>query len=122
METIQLQARRCIEQLRGMPTNLQKYIYLTSLQNRNETLFYRVLVDNLKELTPIIYTPTVGEACMRFGEEFRVAQGMYITLDDKERISELLDNWPSQPDIIVLTDGSRILGLGDLGANGMVSF
>jgi len=120
VETLEEQVSRALSQLRSFECNIDKYIYLQSLQSRNETLFYRLIVDNLKETMPIVYTPTVGEACVKFGHNYRNVQGMYISPEDKGCIREILNNWPqSEVDIIVVTDGSRILGLGDLGVNGM---
>ena len=99
---------------------LDKYIFLTGLADRNVTLFYRFLMETLVETTPIMYPPTVGQACQRFGHIYRKNRGMYIQRRHKGRIAEVLDNWPQEDvDIIVISDGSRILGLGDLGANGM---
>ena len=99
---------------------LQKYIFITALHDRNETLFYRVLLDHLEELMPIIYTPTVGRACQHFGHIFRRARGIYLSLQDRGRLKKILRNWPmGDVRAIVVTDGERILGLGDLGAAGM---
>jgi malate dehydrogenase (oxaloacetate-decarboxylating)(NADP+) len=114
------QVQRIRENYEHLIDPLDKYIFLTSLADRNTTLFYRFLMENLEETTPIMYTPTVGQACQRFGHIYRKSRGMYITRRHRGRIADVLSNWPSpEVDIIVISDGSRILGLGDLGANGM---
>jgi len=114
------QVQRVMENYRRYIDPLDKYVFLIALADRNETLFYRVLMENLTEMTPIMYTPTVGYACQQFGHIYRKNRGMYINLHHKGRIAGILDNWPNEHvDIIVISDGSRILGLGDLGANGM---
>ncbi|MBI2814003.1 MAG: NAD-dependent malic enzyme [Opitutae bacterium] len=118
--TLEEQLQRSLTALRGKPSNLEKYIYLTNLQNRNEVLFYRLVLDHLEEVVPLIYTPTVGEACLQYGSIYRRPRGMFISLRERGRIAETLRHWP-QPGVrlIVVTDGERILGLGDLGALGM---
>ena len=118
--TMDEQVQRVLENLRKQSTDIERYVYLIALQDRNKTLFYRVLLDNIEELMPIVYTPTVGQACLQFGHIFRRPRGIYITAKDKGRVAELLGNWPfNDIRIIVVTDGERILGLGDLGADGM---
>ena len=117
---IEEQVMRVMENYAHLTNPLDKYTFLISLADRNVTLFYRVLMENLQEMTPIMYTPTVGYACQKFGHIYRKNRGMYISLRHKGRIAQVLANWPSDDvDIIVISDGSRILGLGDLGANGM---
>jgi malate dehydrogenase (oxaloacetate-decarboxylating)(NADP+) len=114
------QVMRIMENYAHLSDPLDKYTFLISLADRNVTLFYRVLMENLLEMTPIMYTPTVGYACQKFGHIYRKNRGMYISLRHKGRIAQVLANWPNpEVDIIVISDGSRILGLGDLGANGM---
>ena len=113
------QAERVLTNLRSLPNDLERYIALNSLHDRNEALFFRVVCDNIDEIQPLIYTPTVGLACQRFGLIFQRPRGMFIGANDRGRIAELLANWPYPAKLIVVTDGERILGLGDLGAHGM---
>ncbi|ABK43288.1 Malate dehydrogenase (oxaloacetate-decarboxylating) (NADP(+)) [Magnetococcus marinus MC-1] len=120
VQTMEAQLGRALDNFRCKPNDLEKYIFLTGLQERNETLFYRLVMTNIEEMLPIIYTPTVGKACQTYGHIFRRPQGMFISINDKGRIAELLGNWVHKDvRVIVVTDGSRILGLGDLGAHGM---
>jgi malate dehydrogenase (oxaloacetate-decarboxylating)(NADP+) len=113
-------AKHVMNNVRRKPDNLEKYLYLIGLQDRNEKLFYRVCVDNITELSPIIYTPTVGLACQEYSRIFRRPRGLFISKYDRGHIQEVLSNWPRKDvRVIVVTDGERILGLGDLGANGM---
>jgi len=116
----QEQERRVLEAFHAAARPIDKYIYLAALQDRNETLFYRTVVDHLALMMPIIYTPTVGEACRSFGHIYRRPRGLYLSARDRGRILEILRNWPAERvSTIVATDGERILGLGDLGAHGM---
>lgn len=120
VHSMEEQVHRVLGNLRRKSNDLEKYIYLTSLQDRNKTLFYRILLDNIDELMPIVYTPTVGQACIEFGTIFRRPRGIFITAGDRGNIADILQNWPyKEIRIIVVTDGERILGLGDLGADGM---
>ena len=113
------QVARFMTNLRGLPNDLEKYIALNALHDRNEALFFRVVCDNIDEIQPLIYTPTVGLACQRFGLIFQRPRGLFIGANDRGRIAKLLANWPYPAKLIVVTDGERILGLGDLGAHGM---
>ncbi len=115
-----LQADRIMENLRKKPNDLEKYNFMVALQDRNENLFYYVLRRHLHELMPIIYTPTVGKACQLFGHIYRKPRGLYLSIEQKGHLKEILLNWPHKDvKVIVVTDGGRILGLGDLGVNGM---
>ena len=114
------QVTRILENFRRKATPLEKYIDLANLHDRNEALFFRVLMDHPDEMTPIVYTPTVGLACQQFGHIFQRPRGLFVSARDRGRVASLLANWPRRDvKIIVVSDGERILGLGDLGANGM---
>ncbi len=120
VQTMEEQVTRTLENLRRKPNDIEKYLFMISLQDRNKTLFYRVVMDYIEEVMPVIYTPTVGQACLEYGHIFRRPRGIFISAKDRGRMPELLRNWPFRDiRIIVVTDGERILGLGDLGADGM---
>jgi malate dehydrogenase (oxaloacetate-decarboxylating)(NADP+) len=117
---IELQIARRRAELANLDDDLQKYLVLSDLQARNETLFYAVLMSDPATYMPLVYTPTVGEACQKFGHIFREARGIYLPISARGRLREILGNWPEKDvRFIVVTDGERILGLGDLGAEGM---
>jgi malate dehydrogenase (oxaloacetate-decarboxylating)(NADP+) len=114
------QVARVLENFRRKTEPLEKYINLTALHDRNEALFFRIVIDHPDEMMPIIYTPTVGLACQQFGHIFQRPRGLFVSARDRGRIAGVLRNWPHRDvRIIVVTDGERILGLGDLGSNGM---
>ena len=120
VESYQTQAMRCLRQLESKEKPIEKYIYLSNLKKSNTHLFYRLATDHMKELMPLIYTPVVGEACLKWSEIYSSPEGLYISYADKGNIASVLKNWPQDHvEITVVTDGSRILGLGDLGINGM---
>jgi malate dehydrogenase (oxaloacetate-decarboxylating)(NADP+) len=119
-ETEDQQLQRVNLQLAQKPTDLERYIYLMNLLDQNETLFYRTLMSDPARFLPIIYDPTIGEACLKFGHIYRQARGMYLSITRRGKVKDVLKNWPQQDvRFICVTDAGRILGLGDLGANGM---
>jgi malate dehydrogenase (oxaloacetate-decarboxylating)(NADP+) len=119
-ESEDLEIRRVMQQLGFKTTDLERFIYLMNLLDHDETLFYRVLMSDPAHFLPIVYDPTIGEACLKFGHIYRGPRGMYLSIKRRGRVKEVLRNWPEQDvRVICVTDGGRILGLGDLGANGM---
>jgi malate dehydrogenase (oxaloacetate-decarboxylating)(NADP+) len=120
VESLDIQLDRCLKQIGRRPQGIDKYLYLSGLRNTNVHLFYRLVTKYLKDMAPLIYTPTVGEACLQWSHNYVQPEGFYLSYADRGHIASVLQNWP-QPnvEITVVTDGSRILGLGDLGINGM---
>jgi malate dehydrogenase (oxaloacetate-decarboxylating)(NADP+) len=120
VHTQEEQMQRSLAHLRSLPSPLEKFINLNALHDRNEALFFRIVAEHPDEIMPLIYTPTVGLACQKFGNIFQRPRGLFIGANDRGRIAKVLRNWPQREiGIIVVSDGERILGLGDLGANGM---
>ncbi|KAG2008538.1 malate dehydrogenase [Coprinopsis cinerea AmutBmut pab1-1] len=116
-----IHVQRALAQLRSKDKPLEKYIFLSGLKHDDAPLFYKLCLENMSEITPIIYTPTVGDACIQFSHIYRRPEGLYVSIKDKGQIKQVIANWPKihEARISVVTDGSRILGLGDLGVNGM---
>src|SRR6201981_2804213 len=120
IETIDQQVERVLGHLAQKPTDLKRYVYLIGLQDRNETLFYKVVMSDPTRFLPVVYDPTVGEACLKFGHIYRRSRGMYVSIRNKGRVAEVLRNSPVKDvRFICVSTGGRILGLGDIGANGM---
>ncbi|MGH7150518.1 MAG: NAD-dependent malic enzyme, partial [Planctomycetota bacterium] len=120
VSTIERQLERVHRNFRGKSSDIEKYVFLVALQDRNETLFYRLLLEHVEEMMPIVYTPTVGAACREYSHLYRRPRGLYLAPDQRDRLETVLRNAPSEEvDLIVCTDGERILGLGDLGAGGI---
>ena len=120
VSTVELQIARRHDEIANLADDLQKFLVLSDMQARNERLFYAVLMSDPATYMPLVYTPTVGEACQKFGHIFRTPRGMYLPISERGQIRDILNNWPEKDvRFIVVTDGERILGLGDLGAGGM---
>ncbi|KAK8237013.1 hypothetical protein HDK77DRAFT_449480 [Phyllosticta capitalensis] len=119
VESHEIQAKRCLALLESKEAELEKYQYLSHLRATNTHLFYRLLADNVKEITPLVYTPTIGAACLAWHKLYTHPEGMYLSFEDRGNLRAVIANWPHDVEITVVTDGSRILGLGDIGVNGM---
>lgn len=120
VESLDIQASRCLKQLERRTLSIDKYLYLSNLRNTNVHLYYRLVTQHIKDMAPLIYTPTVGDGCLQWSHNYVQPEGLYISYSDRGSIASVLHNWPHpNVEITVLTDGSRILGLGDLGINGM---
>ncbi|KAI1375153.1 hypothetical protein F4677DRAFT_423301 [Hypoxylon crocopeplum] len=120
MESVDTQVARCMKVINSRQTNIDKYMYLSSLKSQNYDLFYRVLIDNVRDLMPLVYTPTIGDVCLQYSTLYTRPEALYISIKQRRSIRTILKNWPyPNPEICVVTDGSRILGLGDLGVNGV---
>ncbi|KAJ2894970.1 NADP-dependent malic enzyme [Zalerion maritima] len=120
MEPLSIQVERCMKMINTRSTDVDKYLYLSSLKDQNTDLFYRVLMDNIRDLMPLVYTPTIGDVCLQYSTLYTRPEALYISIKQRKSIRTMLRNWPyPNPEICVVTDGSRILGLGDLGVNGV---
>ena len=120
ISTQEIQKQRVMGNLRRKEYDIERYIFLMALLGRNERLFFRTILDNIEETLPLIYTPTVGQACQEYAHIFRQTRGLFLTRQDRGKMRDTMRNWPERDiKVIVVTDGERILGLGDLGANGM---
>src|SRR5258708_5736855 len=120
VESLEQQVGRAYEAFKAKETDLERHIYLRQLQDTNETLFYRLMLDHVEEMMPIVYTPTVGLACQQFSHIYRRPRGLIVSYPLRDSIAEILRNRPNpEVDVIVVTDGERILGLGDQGVGGL---
>lgn len=120
MESFQTQCARAMKMIHSRQTGIDKYLYLSSIKDQNIDLFYRLLMDNMRDLMPLVYTPTIGDVCLQYSSLYTRPEALYISIKQRKSIRTMLQNWPCKnPDICVVTDGSRILGLGDLGINGV---
>lgn len=117
MET---QCQRALKMINSRKTDIDKYIYLSALKASNLDLFYRLVIDNAEQMFPLVYTPTIGDVCLQYSTLYTRPEALYISIKQRKSIKTILRNWPyPDPSICVVTDGSRILGLGDLGVNGV---
>ncbi len=115
-----MQCQRALKMIRARPTDVDKYLYLSTIKSENVDLFYRLLIDNASEMMPLVYTPTIGDVCLQYSTLYTRPEALYISIKQRKSIKTILRNWPyPNPEICVVTDGSRILGLGDLGINGV---
>ncbi|KFH47642.1 NADP-dependent malic enzyme-like protein [Hapsidospora chrysogenum ATCC 11550] len=120
IESLQTQCARAMKMIQTRQTPIDKYLYLSSLKDQNVDLFYRLVMDNIRELMPLVYTPTIGDVCLQYSSIYTRPEALYISIKQRKSIATMLRNWPfPNPEICVVTDGSRILGLGDLGLNGV---
>lgn len=120
MESLRTQCARAMKMIETRQTNIDKYLYLSSIKAENTDLFYRLVMDNIRDLMPLVYTPTIGDVCLQYSTLYTRPEALYISIKQRRSIRTMLRNWPClNPEICVVTDGSRILGLGDLGINGV---
>ena len=120
IESLETQCLRAMRMLESRPTPVDKYLYLSALKFNNIDLFYRLLIDNIELLMPLVYTPTIGDVCLQYSTLYTRPEALYISIKQRKSIRTILRNWPyPEPGICVVTDGSRRLGLGDLGVNGV---
>lgn len=120
METRETQVMRAMRMINSRSTNIDKYLYLSSLKATDTDLFYTLLINHVEQLMPLVYTPTIGDVCLQYSTLYTRPEALYISIKQRKSIRTILRNWQhSNPSIAVVTDGSRILGLGDLGVNGV---
>ncbi|KAJ4420777.1 hypothetical protein N0V85_000492 [Neurospora sp. IMI 360204] len=120
MEDSEKQVERALKMIRTRQTDIDRYLYLSTIKSQNVDLFYRILMDHAKEMMPLVYTPTIGDVCLQYSTIYTRPEALYISIKQRKSIRTILRNWPyPKPEICVVTDGSRILGLGDLGVNGV---
>ena len=120
LESMDTQCQRALRMINTRGTNVDKYLYLSSLKANNIDLFYRLLIDHVAQMMPLVYTPTIGDVCLQYSTLYTRPEALYISIKQRKSIATILRNWPyADPSICVVTDGSRILGLGDLGVNGV---